>query len=346
MRSGDAAARGGAAAIVRTMSAAGDERAGSAAPAPVTPPHAPEGGWTRRLLGRFHVTGSFWYRFHGWGMSILPDWGVFLVVHLFTAFFFVFLVRIGRALASNLEPVLGPCGFFARKQRVYRTMLTFAWCLSERYERLLTVKRFSIAIDLDRWRRVARPDRGFVMVTAHLGNFEVGSMLPSFEESRRVVVVREPEVDPEAQQYIKETLERASGGRWINYFQGDDPLGGVFLLETLREGGIVGVQGDRPHAGGRIVNARLFGRPFDLPAGPAALARSAGVPLVPIFVLREGRRSYRIDIAEPIEIARTRDRDADVAAAMRSVAAGIERAIRSAPHQWFCFRDLWGGSCR
>jgi len=323
------------------MSAAGDERAGSAAPAPLMPPHAPEGGWARRLLGRFHVTGSFWYRVHGWGMSVLPDWGVFLVVHLFTAFFFVLLVRIGRALASNLEPVLGPCGFFARRRRVYRTMLTFAWCLSERYERLLTTKRFSIRIDLDRWHRIARPDRGFIMVTAHLGNFEVGSMLPSFEESRRVVVVREPEVDPEAQRYVKEMLERASGGRWTNYFQGDDPLSGVFLLETLRSGGIIGVQGDRPHAGGRTVAATLFGRRFDLPTGPAALARSAEVPLVPIFVLREGRRSYRIDIAEPIEIVRTRNREADVAAAMRAVAAEIERVIRGAPHQWFCFRELW-----
>jgi KDO2-lipid IV(A) lauroyltransferase len=323
------------------MSAAGDERAGRAAPAPTLPPHAPEGGWARRLLGRFHVTGSFWYRFHGFGMSVLPDWGVFAVVHLFTAFFFVFLVRIGRAIGSNLEPVLGPCGFIERRRRVYRTMLTFAWCLSERYERLLTDKPFSIAIDLERWRRVARPGRGFIMVTAHLGNFEVGSMLPSFEESRRVIVVREPEVDPEAQRYIKQTLEQASGGRWVNFFQGDDPLSGIFLLETLREGGIVGVQGDRPHAGGRAVEASLFGMPFALPAGPAALARSAEVPLVPVFVLREGRRAYRIEIADPIEVLRTREREADVAAAMRRVAVEIERAIASAPHQWFCFRQLW-----
>lgn len=326
------------------MSATGDERAGRAAPAPVNPPHAPEGGWARRVLGRFHVTGSFWYRFHGYGVSVMPDWGVFVIVQLFTAFFFVFLVRIGRAIAANLEPVLGPCGFLERRRRVYRTMLTFAWCLSERYERLLTGKPFSIAIDLDHWRRVAHPGRGFIMVTAHFGNFEVGSMLPSFEESRRVVVVREPEVDAEAQRYIKETLERASGGRWINFFQGDDPLGGLFLLETLRQGGIVGVQGDRPHAGGRTVEALLFARPFELPAGPAALARSAEVPLVPIFVLREGRRAYRIEIAEPIAVARTRDREADVAAAMHRVAAEIERAIAGAPHQWFCFRQLWTAS--
>lgn len=308
---------------------------------PEIPPHAPEGGTARRLLGRFHVTGSFWFRLHGLGMSFLPDWGVFTVVHLFTPLFFLLLFRIRRAIASNLEPVLGPAGFLERQRRIYRTMLTFAWCLSERYQRLLADRPFHTTIDLDRWQRIAQPGHGFIMVTAHLGNFEVGSMLPSFEEGRRVVVVREPEVDPDAQQYVEELLERASAGRWINYFQTDDPLAGLMLLETLRDGGIVGVQGDRPHAGGRIVEAPLFGRPFPFPAGPAALARTAGVPLVPIFVLREGKRAYRIEIAEPIAVPRTRDREADTVAATGRLAQEIERAIASAPHQWFCFRELW-----
>jgi len=274
-------------------------------------------------------------------MWLLPDWGVFTVVHLFTLFFFFFLLRIRRAIASNLEPVLGPAGFFERQRRIYRTMLTFAWCLSERYQRLLTDRSFSIAIDLERWKRIAQPGQGFIMVTAHLGNFEVGSMLPSFEEDRRVVVVREPEVDPEAQRYVEEILEAASAGRWINFFQGDDPLGGLMLLETLRDGGIVGVQGDRPHAGGRAVEAPLFGRAFPFPAGPAALARSAGVPLVPIFVVREGKRAYRVEIAEPILVTRSRDREADIAAATRRLGAEIERAIARTPHQWFCFREIW-----
>jgi lauroyl/myristoyl acyltransferase len=43
----------------------------------------------------------------------------------------------------------------------------------------------------------------------------------------------------------------------------------------------------------------------------------------------------------PIEVARTADRGADLAAAMREVAGEIERAIRRAPEQWFVFRELW-----
>jgi len=85
----------------------------------------------------------------------------------------------------------------------------------------------------------------------------------------------------------------------------------------------------------------VFGRPFPLPAGPAVLARTARVPMLPVFALREGRRRFRLVFRPPIEVARTADRGADLEAAMGSVAGEIEYAIRRAPEQWFVFRSLW-----
>ncbi len=304
-------------------------------------PHAPEVGLAKRLLGRYHVTGAFWYRIHAFSMRIMPRWGVGVIVTIFTTFFFFLIFNIRRAVASNLEAVLGPCGWLERQLRIYRTFFTFAWCLSERYERLLGKGGFAIDIDLERWRRLFEPGTGFVMVTAHFGNFEVGSMLPAFEEAREVHVVREREADPEAQVFVEELLRAAGGSHYRSHFEGEHELQGLTLLNALRQGGIVGVQGDRPRSGGRIVQARMFGRPFPLPDGPATLARVAEVPLVPIFVLRVGRRHYRIEIREPIWVASSGRRDAAVAEAMQRVADSIELAIREAPHQWFCFREVW-----
>ena len=85
----------------------------------------------------------------------------------------------------------------------------------------------------------------------------------------------------------------------------------------------------------------LFGRPFDLPTGPAALARAAGVPLMPVFVFREGRLQSRIVICDVIEVDRSNDRKGDVSAAMQRVAANLEWAIRQRPNQWFCLREIW-----
>jgi lauroyl/myristoyl acyltransferase len=305
------------------------------------PPHAPEAGWSRRLLGPFHVTGVFWFRLHCWGVSILPARGVGAAVTLFTTFFWVVLRKIRTAIAGNLEAVLGPCGWWERQKRIYRTFWTFAWCLSERYERLSTDRTFAIEAEgLEGWRDLIASGQGLILVTAHLGAWEVGSMLPASQDGRRIHVVREAETDPRAQRFIEGLIRRRGGELYTTHFAASPQLG-VDLLDALRRGEVVALQGDRPRTGGRTAEVSLFGRPFHLPVGPAALARAAGVPLVPVFVVREGRLRYRCWLQPPIHVARSADRRRDVGEALAGFAAVLEAVIRQNPHQWFCFRALW-----
>ncbi len=313
----------------------------------MSPPHAPDtGGRMRKLLGKFHVTGVFWFRIHCWGLSILPDWGVWVINNVFTAFFFVLLLKIRAAISNNLRVVLGPSGWWRRQQRIWRTMLTFSWCLSERYESMITDRSFQFEVDgLDVWEEVTSRDRGLIMVTAHIGHWEVGSRLPIENGARRIHVVREKEMDPKAQEFIREMVARGSEQGYDVIFADDnDPSLGPLLLNVLRDGDVVALQGDRPRAKGRTESVRLFDRPFDLPIGPAALARAAEVPLVPVFILREGRRRARVYIRPPIWVERTRERDTDIRKALQAVADNTAWAIRKAPHQWFCFRNLWPGT--
>jgi KDO2-lipid IV(A) lauroyltransferase len=305
------------------------------------PPHAPEGGWSRRLLGPFHITGVFWFRLLQFGVTILSTRALSVVIALFTAFFWIALRKIRAAIAANLEAVLGPCGWWERQRRIHRTFRTFGWCLSERYERLSTDRVFTVEAEgAEAWRELAASGRGFIMVTAHLGAWEVGSMLPASREGRRIHVVREAETDPRAQRFIEGLIRSCGGDLYTTHFA-EDPRLGVDLLDALRQGEIVALQGDRPRAGGRTVETRLFDRPFALPVGLAALARAAGVPIVPVFVFREGRLRYRCVLRPAIEVAQSTDRQRDLGEALGRFAADLETAIRREPHQWFCFRRIW-----
>jgi lauroyl/myristoyl acyltransferase len=305
-------------------------------------PQAPERGWSWRLLRSFHVTGIFWYRFHGFVIRATPEPLLEAVATFFAIFFYVCLRRIGAAIAANLEAALGPCGFAERQRRIFRTIWSFGWCMNERTERLTTDRPFRIETEgIAIWNELTRGGRGIVLVTAHVGNYEVGSMMPAQVEQRQVHLVREPEPEAATQAYVQGVITRFSQEGFQQHFQADDPSLGVALYAALRRGEIVAIQGDRPRAGAEAVDTTLFGRPFALPPGPAALARAASVPMLPVFVFREGRRHYRVVFRPPIAVPRTADRRADVASAMRQVAAEIERAIRRAPDQWFCFRRLW-----
>lgn len=314
----------------------------------VAPPHAPEEGWGSRLLGPVRVTGVLWFRLHRFGVRYVPEWALGAVIRLCTAVFSIALRNIRRAVASNLEAVLGRCGFVERERRIFRTLHQYAWCLSERYERLSSAPRIEVVIDRpERWRRMlaesARAGRGLLLVTGHIGSWEVGSVMAGEESERRPVhVVREEETDPAAQEFIAGLLaERMGPGYHTHFATAADPALSMTLLGALRRGEVVALQADRPRRGGKTLRLTLFGRPYDFPAGPLVLARSSGVPLVPVFVYREGRLSYRVVIEEPVEVPQTADRAADLAAAGRRVAAAVDAAIRRRPHQWFCFGRLW-----
>lgn len=306
-------------------------------------PQAPEVGRIARLLGRFHVTGVFWFKFHEWAGRNVPNWAKPTIIIVFTTFFFVALLNIRRAVASNLIPVLGPCGFWERQRRIYRTMHQFAWCQTERYERLSGSDRFVIETkNREPWNELSRAAGGFILLTGHVGNWEIGAANAALQQGRQVHLVREQELDSRAQEFVRQLLRERLGDFVTTHFASGDVSLGITLLEVLREGHLVALQGDRPRAAGRTVEVTLFDRPYLLPAGPFALARAAGVPLLPVFVLRESRYRYRTEFRKPIRVSVTTDRDADVRSAAREMARAVEWAIGQQPHQWFCFRDLWG----
>jgi lauroyl/myristoyl acyltransferase len=101
---------------------------------------------------------------------------------------------------------------------------------------------------------------------------------------------------------------------------------------------------DRPRRAGRVSRQKLFGKEFDLPIGPVVLARAAGVPILPVFTLREGRRRYRIVFREPIVVGGdASDETSGEAAQERALAqlvGEIEGVVRNRPDQWFCFARI------
>ena len=165
-------------------------------------------------------------------------------------------------------------------------------------------------------------------------------MLPASRDQRRVHVVREAETDPRAQRFIARP-DPQPGRRALHHPLRRGPAARHGPARRPAPGRDRGPPG-RPSA---LRRADGGGEPLrprpPLPVGPAALARAAGVPIVPVFVFREGRCATAARSRAPSRWPRAPTARRDVGDALQRFAAELEAAIRRTPHQWFCFRSLW-----
>jgi len=110
------------------------------------------------------------------------------------------------------------------------------------------------------------------------------------------------------------------------------------LLNALRRGEIVSIQGDRVEGEVAEIPAQMFGTRLRLPTGPFVLAQVAGVPIYPLFIVRAGYRIYQIIVREPINVLRSGpNRDADLTLAVENWCKVLERQIADHWDQWFAF---------
>ena len=174
--------------------------------------------------------------------------------------------------------------------------------------------------------------RGAILLTAHVGNWELGAAVVR-RLGYRVAAVALPHADPRTDALFNAQRERC-GVEVI-------PLGldsARTCLARLREGALVGLLGDQV-----LVRhgqpCRWFGRQVVLPTGPAVLSLRSGTAIIPTFAVREGDGAFRLSFHEPIWPEGTPGPRA-VSRLLQRSATVLERVIRETPGQWLMFQGM------
>jgi Lauroyl/myristoyl acyltransferase len=266
----------------------------------------------------------------------IPPWIEPIVMAFWSAFFLMWGAA-RRGVMRNLA-VIKP-GSFAITNffRCYRLFWNYAWTIADnvRFKELRTIPDW----EFTGWKyfQEMQAREGAILLTAHMGSYDLGAQLFSETSARRIVMVRAPEGDPQTRAFEE---GHAADGLRIEFNTRATDLA-IDLLGVVRDGGIVAIQGDRVIGPISSLPATMFGKPTRVPAGPFALALAARVPIYPVFVVRLGRRRYRLMSARPIEIVRSRNRDEDFARAVEQWMAELEHVVRDCWFQWFTFEPYW-----
>jgi len=241
-----------------------------------------------------------------------------------------------RVVVGNVARIVPTASADARHALAIEVFRHFAMCFSDL---VVTNRQPHPRAVLSRlhghphFEAAARPGRGFIVLTAHLGNWELGGRLVAEAVARPIHVLVEPERDSRLEALIR------GGPAPVRFVARRHPTDVLGLVTALRRGEVVAMQGDRAIGTGGDRPLPFFGAPACFPSGPFVLARATGAPILPAFCLLDPDRRYSVHLRDPIVVGP----DGEALALGRWVAV-LEEMIRAYPEQWFNFFDCWSPS--
>ena len=175
--------------------------------------------------------------------------------------------------------------------------------------------------------------RGLIIVTSHLGPYELGGAWLATLGYRVVAVVED--LGEEVLGALA-TFRAATGMRLVTMREAVPQA-----LRALRDNQIVLLVADRAIGESDAAPLPFAGGTRPIPTGPAQLALRTGAPLIVAHISRPPRRSpeYFVSLEPPIDPRS--EGIADRVSFTRRLAARLAAAVTEHPDEWYVFQPEW-----
>lgn len=246
-------------------------------------------------------------------------------------FYYLFAFKDRCAVMYNIAPFIKDKKEARRVCR--RVFANFSYYLVDffRYDKLTRefVDQYVTIAGKDYLDASLEKHDGAILLTAHLGNYELGAAAVSlFGYNMSAVAL--PHRDARTNKLFDRQRSKV-GVKVIST--------GVSVKEcfgALKCKGVLGLLGDRAFAG-KAIQSVMLERKVLLPRGFAFFALKAKVDIVPSFFVRENKNFYRLIFEEPIKIDDHKTEEGIIAA----YAKILEKYIVKYSDQWYSFVKYW-----
>jgi Kdo2-lipid IVA lauroyltransferase/acyltransferase len=177
-----------------------------------------------------------------------------------------------------------------------------------------------------------RKGKGTLLITGHLGAWELGGMvLASDGFPVNVVTMAEPtnELNEWRQKY-----RQRFGIKTVTV--GTDKFAFIEIIQALRRNELVAMLVDRPYLNSGI-EVQFFGRPTLFSAAAARVWQLTQAAVVPAFVLQLEPGQYGCYAYPPIDMTASQTLEQN----SQRVADVFQAIVREFPEQWFNFVPIW-----
>ena len=285
------------------------------------------------------------YKFGQFCVNHLPVEMSYWIGRFLSGLQYWFSPRDRHAVKSNLRVILNTGGRPEEEGRVAATAIkvfeNFGQYLVEffRMGKNLDAEFIRKNVDIHNLATIdamLKRGKGVILLTAHLGNWELGGVVLS-KLGYPIVAIALPHKERPVNDLFN--LQRESHGVTII----PTSIAIRRCLEALKENKLVALLADRDFTQhGEEMD--FLSRRAMIPKGAAVFALKTGAAIVPTFLTRNNDNRFTLLIGDPIlppwADEQMKDQDALVTI-MRKYSRVIERKIREYPDQWLMFREFW-----
>lgn len=177
---------------------------------------------------------------------------------------------------------------------------------------------------------------GFIILSAHVGSHEIGgySLKPKLKMFNALVYAGETTT-------VMENRKRQLLQNNIRLILIKENLSHLFELNAAIENGeVLSMPADRRLGSRKCVECNFFNETAPFPMGAFAIAAQKNMPVLAVFVMKEGYKTYHSYVYNIQNDARLpmRERMTQMA---QEYADNLEEIIRRYPTQWFNYFDFW-----
>lgn len=237
-----------------------------------------------------------------------------------------------QAVMYNLQPVVEDKNNIRKYAK--EVFINFSYYLVDfyKYSKLSHdfIKKYVRINGLENVNKCLSQGKGAIILTAHLGNYELAGAITSFL-GYPLSVVALSHADKRINQFFVDRRKKL-GMKVIP--TGAALKGCIFALE---QGDLLALLGDRDFSGSKL-KLKMFGREAYFPRGVVFFALKTGACVIPTFLVRENKKFYNFTFEEPIIFPKGKGAKEAI---MQQYISILEKYIKKYPQQWYLFEKYW-----
>ena len=298
-----------------------------------------------------------------YGNEWMHRWLIRLLQHIDTRVMYAFVALFVIPVCLILNPSRGIIYRYFRQRIGYGRMKS-AWktyvnhCLFGQVVidkfAMYAGKKFDIQIEgNERFTELTKQKEGFMLLSAHIGNYEIaGYTLVSKEKRIKALVFAGEKAS------VKRNRSKMFAETNTDMIAIQPDMSHLFEIDkALTDGEIVSMSADRINGSPKCIehdflgtsraehasDAQSHGAKAKFPLGPFTIATARSVNVLAVNVMKSSLRGYKIYVT-PLRYDKSAPRQEQIRQLSDAYVSELERLVRRYPTQWYNYFNFWDES--